>query len=228
MQNRFFELDGKRFVIISANGAGARGPRDQAELTLARIQEDLGKAGSRFDNLLRITVYMRGKEVGDPVRAVRARFFGGAVRPASSSIFVDRFRPEEALVEIEATALVGDSEVSKGAIEFDPPRRYLKALVAERCAFLSGAGGDGQTEEEQAESCFKDMEANLKEQGGALGDLRRISIYLKRMEALDSVSRVLHRVFTGSQPHWEIVPASGFAREEMLLEIEGTAVLAHP
>lgn len=225
MQSRFFEMDGKRFVIVSANGAGGRGPREQAELTLARLRDGLERAGSRFENLLRITVYMKGREVWDPVREVRQQVFGTKVRPASSSIFVERLHPEEALVEIEGMALVADKEVSKRAIEFNPPRLYLKAVVAERYAFLSGTGGEGRTEAEQAESCFKTMDAYLKELGGSLLDIRHIAVYLKRMEAIEEVSRVLHGVFRRSQPHWEVVPATGFAREEMLLEIEGTAAL---
>lgn len=225
MPSRYFELDGKTFVIVSANGAGGRGLREQAELTLARLRDGLMRAGSCFENLLRITVYMKGREVWDPVREVRQRVFGSKVRPTSSSIFVERLHPEESLVEIEATALAADKEVPKRAIEFDPPRMYLKALVADRSAFLSGTGGEGRTEAEQAESCFNTMDVYLKELGGALRDIRHIAIYLKRIEAMEEVSRVLHRAFNGSLPHWEVVPATGFAREDMLLEIEGAAVL---
>ncbi|MBI4288390.1 MAG: hypothetical protein HY671_08200 [Chloroflexi bacterium] len=225
MHSRFFELNGKRFVTVSANGAGGRNAKEQGELTLARLRDGLDGAKSRFENLLRITVYMKGREVADPMRQVRGQAFRSDARPASSSIFVERLQPEGALVEIEGTALASDRQVSKRAIEFSPPRPYIKAMVAERYAFLSGTGGEGQTEAEQAKSCFKTMDAYLKELGGSLLDVCHIAVYLKRMEAMEDVSREVHRVFTKSQPCWEVTPAAGFAREDMLLEIEGTAVL---
>ena len=227
MQSRFFELDGMKFVIVSINGAGGQTPAEQTELTFTRLKGELEQLESRFENIMRVTFFMKGREVWKPVREFRQRVFGAGVRPASSSIFVQRFLPQEALVEVEATAIVGNKAVVKQAIEFEPPRMYLKALVAGKAAFLSGTGGEGQTEEAQAESGFKAMETYLSELGGSLKDVRRIAIYLKRMEAVDNVSRVLHRVFARNRPYWEVVPASGYAQEDMLLEIEGTAVLTN-
>ncbi len=226
MQHRFYELSGLRFVIVSTNGAGGQTPAEQTELTFSRLKYELEQSGSRFDNIMRITFFMKGREVWKPVREYRQRVFGLGGRPTSSSIFVNRFLPDEALVEVEATAIVGKKANAKNAVEFDPPRMYLKALVAGKSVFLSGTGGDGKTAEEQAESCFKTMDTYLTELGGSLQDVRRIAIYLKPMEAIDNVNRVLHRVFANSQPYLEVVPADGFAQEDMLLEIEGTAVLA--
>ena len=227
MQNRFYELDGRRFVIISTNGAGGRSPAEQTELTFSRLKYELEQVDSRFGNIMRVTFFMKGKEVWKPLREYRQRVFGAGIRPTSSSIFVNRFLPEEALVEVEATAIIGNKTIAKQAVEFDPPRMYLKALVAGKSVFLSGTGGDGKTAEEQAESCFKTMDTYLTELGGSLRDVHRIAIYLKPMEAIDNVGRVLHRVFARSQPFWEVIPANGFAQEDMLLEIEGTAVLTN-
>ncbi len=226
MQNRFYEMDGTRFVIVSTNGAGGRSPAEQTELTFSRLKYELEQVDSRFENIMRVTFFMKGKEVWKPLREYRQRVFGAGIRPTSSSIFVNRFLPEEALVEVEATAIVGNKTIAKQAVEFDPPRMYLKALVAGKSVFLSGTGGDGKTAEEQAESCFKTMDTYLTELGGSLRDVHRIAIYLKPMDAIDSVGRVLHRVFARSQPFWEVISANGFAQEDMLLEIEGTAVLA--
>lgn len=222
---RFYELDGERFIIVYADGSGGKTPQQQAELTLARIREDLEKAGSCFDNVMRITVYMKNREMWDPVREARQRVFPKETRPASASIFLGRFRPEEALVAIEATALASPRSVPKRAIEFDPPRLYLKALVADRFAFLSGTGGEGRTEEEQAVACFKTLGSYLEELDGSVQHVRRAAIYLKQIGAMEKVSRVVHRFFGRDKLCWEVIPATGFAREEMLLEIDGTAVL---
>jgi len=225
MQKRFYELDGERFIIVSADGFGGKTTQEQADLTLARIREDLEKSGSCFDNIMRITVYMKNREMWDAVREARQRLFPKESRPASASIFVGGFRPEEALVAIEATALANPKSVPKRAIEFDPPRLYLKALVADRFAFLSGTGGEGQTEEEQAVACFKTLSSYLEELRGSVQHLRRVAIYLKQMDAMEKIIRVVHRFFGRNKLCWEVIPATGFAREEMLLEIDGTAIV---
>lgn len=226
MRNRFFELDGQLFVIASENGSGGRGPTEQAELTMARLRQDLEKVGSRFENILRIVVYMKSREIWDIVGKVRQQVLvPWETRPASASIFVGEFRHEDALVEIEATAMVRSEIVSKRGVEYEPPRAYLRALLTGPFVFLSGTGGQGATEEAQSQSSFESLGACLESQGGSLRDIRRVTIFLKRLEAMGDASRVFQRRFKEPRPYVEFVPATGFARDEMLVEIQGTAVL---
>ncbi len=226
MRNRFFELDGQPFAIVSANGSGANNPQEQAELTMARLRQDLETAGSRFENILRIVVYMKSREIWDTVGKVRQQVFvPGATRPASASIFVGEFRHEDALVEIEATAMVRSEFISKRGVEYEPARAYLRALVCGHFVFLSGTGGQGATEEAQSQSSFESLGACLESQGGSLRDIRRVTIFLKRREAMGDASRVFQRLFKETRPYVEFVSATGFARDEMLVEIQGTAVL---
>ncbi|MDP2605958.1 MAG: RidA family protein [Deltaproteobacteria bacterium] len=226
MRTRFFELDGQAFVIASANGSGGNGPAEQAELTMARLRQDLDKVGSRFENILRIVVYMKNREIWDTVGNVRQKVFvPWETRPASASIFVGAFRHVDALVEIEATAMLRSEIISKRGVEYEPARAYLRALVSGPFVFLSGTGGQGATEEAQAQSSFASLGACLESQGGSLRDIRRVTIFLKRLEAMGDVSRVFHRLFKEPRPYTEYIPATGFARDEMLVEIQGTVVV---
>ncbi len=226
MRNRFFELDGQAFVIASANGSGGNGPTEQAELTMARLRQDLEKVGSRFENILRIVVYMKSREIWDTVGKVRQKVFvPWETRPGSASIFVEEFPHEDALVGIEATAMVRTEIISKRGIEYEPARAYLRALVSGPFVFLSGTGGQGATEGAQAQSSFESLGACLESQGSSLRDIRRVTIFLKRLEAMGDASRVFQRLFKEPRPYVEFVPATGFARDEMLVEIQGTAVV---
>jgi len=226
MRNRFFDLDGQLFVIVSANGSGSNSPQEQTELTMARLRQDLEKVGSRFENVLRIVVYMKSREIWDTMGKVRQQVFvPWETRPASASIFVGEFRHVDALVEIEATAMMRSEIISKRAIEYEPARAYLRALVSGPFVFLSGTGGRGATEEAQAQSSFESLGACLESQGGSVCDIRRVTIFLKRQEAMGDVSRVFHRLFKEPRPSAEYIPATGFARDEMLVEIQGTAVV---
>ncbi len=226
MRDRFFELDGQGFVIVSANGSGGRGPTQQAEQTVARLRQELEKVGSRFENILRIVAYMKSREIWDSVGKVRQKvFIPHETRPASASIFVAEFLHEDTLIEIEATAMVRSEIIAKRGVEFDPPRAYLRALASEPFVFLSGTGGEGRTEEAQVESCFGALGACMEGERGSLRDLRRVAIFLKRIEARSEVSRVFQRLFKEPRPYVEFIPTTGFARDEMLVEIQGTAVL---
>lgn len=226
MRDRFFELDGQAFVIASANGSGGGDATGQAELAMARLRQDLQKVGSRFENILRIVVYMKSREIWDSVGKARQKMFvPHEARPASASIFVPGFQHEDTLVEIEATAMARSEIIAKRGVEYDPPRAYLRALVSEPFVFLSGTGGAGATEEAQAESSFDSLRACLESQGGSLRDLHRVTIFLKRLEAWKQVSGVFQRLFKEPRPSVEYILATGFARDEMLVEIQGTAVL---
>lgn len=226
MQNRFFEIGGQRFIIASANGAGGGAdPKEQARLVVDRLRDDLKKLGSCFENILRITVYMKGRDMLGPVGEVRRKVFSGETRPASASIVVEGFSQKDVTIEIEATAIARTDIVAKRGVEFDPPRIYLKALVCGRFIFLSGSGGEGRTEEEQADSCFRTLGLHLEKENSSLRDLRRVTIYLKRLEAMDDVTRIFRRYFKSPRPYLEIIPSIGFAREDMLLEIEGAGLL---
>lgn len=226
MRIRFFELAGQAFVIVSTDGSGGSGPTEQTKLTMDRLRQDLARVGSRFENILRIVVYMKSREIWDSVGKVRQRVFvPHETRPASASIFATEFRQQGTLVEIGATAMVRPEIIRKRAVEYDPPRAYLRALVSEPFVFLSGTGGKGTTEQAQAESCVESLGACLDGEGGSLSDLRKVSIFLRRLEALGEVSRVFQRFFKEPRPYVEYLLATGFARDEMLVEIQGTAVL---
>lgn len=121
--------------------------------------------------------------------------------------------------------MVRSEIISKRGIEYEPARAYLRALVSGPFVFLSGTGGQGATEEAQGQSSFESLGACLESQGGSLRDIRRVTVFLKRLEAMGDVSRVLPRLSKEPAPYTEYIPATGFARDEMLVEIQGTAVV---
>ena len=92
-------------LALDSSGAliGGEDVVAQAERVHENIAAVLAKAGARFDDVVKVTVYLR--RIGDraAVNTVRQRFFGES-RPASTLVEVSAFVIPGALVEIDAVA----------------------------------------------------------------------------------------------------------------------------
>jgi reactive intermediate/imine deaminase len=75
----------------------------QAERVHEIIKAVLEKAGAGFEDVVKVTVYLRRIEDRAAVNTVRRRFFGES-RPASTLVEVSAFVIPGALVEIDAVA----------------------------------------------------------------------------------------------------------------------------
>jgi 2-iminobutanoate/2-iminopropanoate deaminase len=93
--------------IDPATDSMAEGIAAQTLQSLRNVSAVLEAGGSSAENILKTTVFL--KNMGDfaVMNAVYAEFFGNGVFPARSAIEAARL-PKDALLEIEAVAVVGD------------------------------------------------------------------------------------------------------------------------
>jgi 2-iminobutanoate/2-iminopropanoate deaminase len=93
--------------MLAVDASGALIGGDDVVAQAERVHENIGavlaKAGASFDDVVKITVYLR--RIGDraAVNTVRRKFFGES-RPASTLVEVSAFVLPDALVEIDAVA----------------------------------------------------------------------------------------------------------------------------
>lgn len=80
----------------------------QAEQVLKNLQAILAASGTGLENVVKTTMFLRYMKDFGAVNEVYARFFGD-MKPARSTIAVSAL-PLQALVEIEAVALVPQAE----------------------------------------------------------------------------------------------------------------------
>jgi 2-iminobutanoate/2-iminopropanoate deaminase len=92
-------------LALDASGAliGGDDVVAQAERVHENIQAVLAKAGAGFEDVVKVTVYLRRIADRGAVNTVRRRFFGES-RPASTLVEVSAFVLPDALVEIDAVA----------------------------------------------------------------------------------------------------------------------------
>ena len=93
--------------MLALDAAGALVGGDDVIAQAERVHENIAavleKAGAGFEDVVKVTVYLR--RIGDraAVNTVRRRFFGES-RPASTLVEVSAFVVPDALVEIDAVA----------------------------------------------------------------------------------------------------------------------------
>lgn len=85
----------------------------QAERVHENIAAVLRQAGAGFDDVVKVTVFLRRIADRAAVNAVRRRHFGES-RPASTLVEVSAFVIPEALIEIDAVARVPSQSTTEG------------------------------------------------------------------------------------------------------------------
>ena len=93
--------------MLALDASGALIGGDDVVAQTQRVHENikavLAKAGAGFEDVVKVTVYLRRIADRAAVNTVRRRFFGES-RPASTLVEVSAFVLPDALVEIDAVA----------------------------------------------------------------------------------------------------------------------------
>jgi 2-iminobutanoate/2-iminopropanoate deaminase len=94
---------------IASDAAGKMVGGNDAQAQARQVHENmkrcLSAVGATFADICKVTVFVRNMEDREKINTVRKEYFGSA-RPASTLVEVSRFTRPDALVEIEATAVL--------------------------------------------------------------------------------------------------------------------------
>jgi 2-iminobutanoate/2-iminopropanoate deaminase len=82
--------------------------------------------------------------------------------------------------------------------------------------------------EAQTQQVFENLQAILKELGGSLHDIVKMTTYLTDRNQLEAFRRVRNRFFSDPFPPNTLLFISGLAQPEYLVEIEAVAALNGP
>jgi 2-iminobutanoate/2-iminopropanoate deaminase len=101
----FLYVAGQLSLDVNGDLVGVGDVVRQTEQVLDNVGEVLRAAGATFDDVVRVGVYLRNMADRPAVNTVRRRYFGDAL-PAATAVEVSALALPEALVEIEAVALL--------------------------------------------------------------------------------------------------------------------------
>ena len=77
----------------------------------------------------------------------------------------------------------------------------------------------------QTEQVILNMQKILRAEGGDLRNLVKVTVFVTDMRHFDAISEVRRRYFIGDLPASTIVEVSKLAQPDLMIEIEGVAVL---
>jgi enamine deaminase RidA (YjgF/YER057c/UK114 family) len=99
---------------------------------------------------------------------------------------------------------------------------YIAGQVARDAEGNVLAPGDIRT---QARQVFQNMQRVLHAAGGDLPDLLKMTTYITQIEDFPAVAEVRGQFFAGELPASTLIVVTRLAQPELLIEVEGMAVL---
>ena len=99
---------------------------------------------------------------------------------------------------------------------------YLAGQLARDAEGRTVGVGDIRSQTEQV---ILNMQKILRDEGGDLQNLVKVTVFVTDMRHFDAISEVRRRYFIGDLPASTIVEVNKLAQPDLMIEIEGVAVL---
>jgi len=114
-------------------------------------------------------------------------------------------------------------------------RAFSPAVIVQggTTVFVAGHGGQEDDNgkslagdfEGQTRQCFKNIDATLKQAGGSLADLVTMTVFIIDSRYGNQFTELRKEIFKEKFPASALITCAGFARTDMMVEIQGIAVI---
>ena len=219
----------------------AGGMAPQTQRTFERLHAILGKAGARFDDVVKQLVYVTDIDAYNATgRAERAKFFG-STRAASTGLVVRRLADPAMLIEVELVVDLQGSPQGKPLLEKfnaeNHPGDFYQGVVVNggRLLYLAGQvanNPDGSVAgvgdwRRQAEKVYENIGHILRAAGATPASVVKETTWVLSIDSWRPNGTPVRRGFyNGDHPASTLVEIPGLARPEFLVETEVIAAVA--
>jgi enamine deaminase RidA (YjgF/YER057c/UK114 family) len=245
-------LDGNRIFISQQSGFALDGTfhglgdaAAQAEQAMANLRALLAAFGASLEHVCKITTAITDRAYRPAVYEVVGRHLRG-VFPVSTGLVVAGLAVPEMLVAIDIEAAIPEPDASHERLRrftlkdwFGQPIDWQGCMVVKTNAetFLRGQTGsvlDGKTmvglgrrpedAAAQAELALTNLKTLLEEAGGSVADICKLTVYISDRAYRSAVYPVIGRHLRGVYPVSTGLIVPGFARPEILFELDAAVV----
>jgi enamine deaminase RidA (YjgF/YER057c/UK114 family) len=239
-------LGGQSALKAQAEVAGLGDPAAQTNAALDHIEAALSAAGGSFADIAKLRVCIVDRDHCGPVHgAVRRRL---STVPVSVTLIVAGLALPELLVQIDAEAVIlqpGAEPVQRLRVPESKERPGTSisgaTMVASGQEIFVRAGTDSVGEggsvvsvglrpedaAAQAERALSSLKSSLREIGSGIDDVCKITVYISDRAYRPAVYPVIGKHFRGVHPVSTGIIVPGFARPDVLFEIDTVVVPKH-
>ena len=213
---------------------------EQMRLAYEKLKTVLEAAGASFAQVVNTVDYLTPQALAGyrGTADVRREYFKGSW-PASTGVVVERLLRSDALIEVDAVAVLDarKESINPGSAPYDhltfhPAVRagdllYLSGFTGHRHEAGTVPGHAKSPAAEQTAAIYETIGAVLQEAGATPGDLVKTLDYITPlcMDGYGSTQEVRQRFSRGASPASTGVVMNRLLRPEALIEVETTAVL---
>ena len=233
------EFDGRTMRGTGFTVADAAAQADQAMKNARTLLEE---AGSGFDDVMKTRIYIGDRAYREVVYQAIGRHLGDTC-PCSTGLIMRGFARPEILFEIDMAIIrtrgtphqrlhrFHTDEVYKDGQKLG--MRFCKSVRAGNVVHLRGQTGvtlDGEfpfpgDPAAQADQAMKNIAVLLEEAGASVNDICKVHTFILHRAHREAVYRAIGRHLKGVHPCGTGIIVDGFARPEILVEVDVVAVI---
>ena len=233
------EFDGRTMRGTGFTVADAAAQADQAMKNARTLLEE---AGSGFEDVMKTRIYIGDRAYREAVYQAIGRHLGDTC-PCSTGLIMRGFARPEILFEIDMAIMrtrgtphqrlhrFHTDEVYKDGQKLG--MRFCKSVRAGNVVHLRGQTGvtlDGEfpfpgDPAAQADQAMKNIAVLLEEAGASVNDICKVHTFILHRAHREAIYRAIGRHLKGVHPCGTGIIVDGFARPEILVEIDVVAVI---
>ena len=233
------EFDGRTMRGTGFTVADAAAQADQAMKNARTLLEE---AGSGFEDVMKTRIYIGDRAYREAVYQAIGRHFGDTY-PCSTGLIMRGFARPEILFEIDMAIIRSKGTPHQRLQRFHTDEvykdgqqlgmRFCKSVRAGNVVHLRGQTGvtlDGEfpfpgDPAAQADQAMKNIGVLLEEAGASVNDICKVHTFILHRAHREAVYRAIGRHLKGVHPCGTGIIVDGFARPEILVEIDVVAVI---
>jgi enamine deaminase RidA (YjgF/YER057c/UK114 family) len=222
-------------------------PAAQADQAMQNVHALLTEAGSSLQHICKITTYITDRAYRAPVYTAISRYLHSMPPTVGTGLVVKGLAMPEMKVEIDVEAVIPETTDHQRLRPFNTRNWFNQSIDRPSCMVVrtadeiylrgqTGATLDGsrmpglgrmpQDAAEQADQALHNARQLLEEAGSSLDDVCKLRVYIGDRAYREPVYQVLGRHFGDVYPCSTGLIMRGFARPEILFEIDMAVALS--
>jgi enamine deaminase RidA (YjgF/YER057c/UK114 family) len=224
MKKKVFWEHGREFIELSCEGRPEASVEEETRELFQRVDKVLSELNLSIENIVRTRTWASDKNVRDLATDERSKILTGRTRTSSSSYICPEHFDSNARVALDVIAMrPANPNPQRLPVEYDSPKKYLRYLIYDSFAFLSGVVAAGPRFDNQLAAIFAEIDGSLRDCATSWDKVTSAAYFLHRSQNLELLKGLLGKQGRLGIPKVEFCSVDDFAPAATWIEVEVTA-----